>query len=80
MHLVSQVHEQSGLPAAYSHRHVVQVQLGCLWYELLCAHQKSVVRLCCRGLDLLKILYTSARDMKHMQETWQDCPWLQRGS
>ncbi len=80
MHLVSQVDEQSGLPAAYSHRHVVQVHLGCLWYELPFAHQKSVVRLCWRGLDLLKLLYTSAHDVKQLQETWQACPRLQRGS
>ncbi len=80
MHLVRQVDEQSGLPAAYSHCQVVQVQLGCLWRELSFAYQKSVVHLCWRGLDLLKLLYKSARDVKHMQDTWQDCPWLQRGS
>ena len=70
----SAVSQVRSAPAVYSHRHVVQVHLGCLWYELPFAYQKSVVRLCWRGLDLLTLLYTSARNVKHMQETWQNCP------
>ena len=72
--LTHKVHKQSGLPGVYSHRHVAQVHLGWLRYELPFADQKFVVRMCWRGLDLLKLLYTSARDVKHMQVNWQDCP------